>query len=65
VIDLKLIDGRYILTLDKGCLLVLTKAELIQGLRRGKWFKRAQARAARMPRPQEDLCPTSTSRRGR
>jgi hypothetical protein len=54
MIELKLLDGRYILTLDKGCILVLTKAELIQGLRRGKWLKRAQARAARIPSPQED-----------
>jgi hypothetical protein len=55
VIELKLIDGRYILTLDKGCILVLTKAELLQGLRRGKWLRRAQAKAARIPPvPEED-----------
>jgi hypothetical protein len=65
MIDLKLIDGRYILDVGKGCVLVLTKAELIQGLRRGKWFKRAQARAARIPSLEEDPCPTSPSRRGR
>jgi hypothetical protein len=49
MIDLKLVDGRYILDLGKGCVLVLTKDELVQGLRRGKWLKRAQARAARIP----------------
>jgi hypothetical protein len=64
MIDLKLIDGRYILTLDKGCILVLTKGELIAGLRRGKWFKRAQARAARIPpvRGQEGPCPSPSRR---
>jgi hypothetical protein len=56
MIDLKLIDGRYVLTLDKGCLVVLTKTELIQGLRRGKWLKRARARAARLPSRPEDRC---------
>jgi hypothetical protein len=60
MIELKLIDGRYILTLDKGCLLLLTKAELIQGLRRGKWFKRAQARAARLAAQQEAPCRPSS-----
>jgi hypothetical protein len=39
--DLKLLsDGRYVLDVGKRCILVLTKSELIQGLRRGKWFKR-------------------------
>jgi hypothetical protein len=40
--DLKVIDGWYVLAIDKA-VLVLTKAELLRGLRRGKWWRRRQA----------------------
>jgi hypothetical protein len=49
-------DGRYALDVGKGCLLILTKRELIQGLRRGKWLRRARVRAARLPSRPEDRC---------
>jgi hypothetical protein len=53
-----LADGRYVLDVGKGCVLVLTKAELIQGLKRGKWLRRAQAKAARISEVKEKSCPT-------
>jgi hypothetical protein len=48
MITIRLIDGLYHVQGPK-CLLVLTKAELIRALRRGKWWKRRQALQARRP----------------
>jgi hypothetical protein len=53
MIELKLIDGRYIVTLDKGCIVVLTKDEFIQGLRRGTWWKRGRAKATHLAKAQD------------
>jgi hypothetical protein len=39
-------DGWYIVTLPK-CVLVLTREEFIQALRRGKWWRRREVRQAR------------------
>jgi hypothetical protein len=39
-------DGLYIITLPK-CTLVLPKAEFIQALRRGTWWRRREALKAR------------------
>jgi hypothetical protein len=50
--DLQVIDGFYILTIDKG-ILVLTREQFIDGLRRGKWWKRRQASAPRHAMMQE------------
>jgi hypothetical protein len=44
--DLQVVDGFYILTIDKG-ILVLTREQFIDGLQRGKWWKRRQASAPR------------------
>jgi hypothetical protein len=41
--DLNVIDGWYVLPLPKQAVLVLTKAQFIEGLRRGKWWRRRQA----------------------
>jgi hypothetical protein len=46
MIDVKLKDGWYIVTLPKS-VLVLTKAGFIQALRWGKWWKRRAANEAR------------------
>jgi hypothetical protein len=46
MITIEIRDGRYVITLPK-CVLVLTKAEFIQGLRRGKWWRRREAMQAR------------------
>jgi len=46
MIDIKIIDGWYVVTASK-CTLVLTKTQFIQALRRGKWWKRRQAFQAR------------------
>jgi hypothetical protein len=42
VIEIQAQDGWYIVHTPKS-LLVMTKAEFIQALRRGKWWKRRQA----------------------
>jgi hypothetical protein len=47
VIGVEVKDGRYVVTLPKYSL-VLTKAEFIQALRRGKWWRRRQRPEARM-----------------
>jgi hypothetical protein len=45
MIQLSYQDGLYIVKALK-CTLVMTKAELIQALRRGKWWKRQDTRQA-------------------
>jgi hypothetical protein len=47
MIDIKLIDGWYVVTAPK-CTLVLTKAQFIEALRRGRWWRRRQALRARL-----------------
>jgi hypothetical protein len=47
MITIRLVDGLYHVQGPK-CLLVLTKAELIRSLRRGRWWKRRQALQARV-----------------
>lgn len=44
--DLQVVDGFYILSIDKG-ILVLTREQFIDGLRRGKWWKRRQSLSPR------------------
>ena len=39
--ELKVIDGLYVLELPKA-ILVLTREQFIDGLRRGKWWKRRE-----------------------
>jgi hypothetical protein len=46
MIGVEVHDGLYIVTITK-CTLVLTKAEFIQALRRGKWWRRREALNAR------------------
>jgi hypothetical protein len=46
MIAIEVRDGRYIVTLPKS-ILVLTKAEFIQALRRGKWWRQREALKAR------------------
>jgi hypothetical protein len=46
MIGLEVRDGFYIITLPKS-ILALTKAEFIQALRRGKWWRRREALQAR------------------
>jgi hypothetical protein len=46
VIELEVKDGLYIIKGPKY-VLVMTKAEFIQSLRRGKWWNRRQAMAER------------------
>jgi hypothetical protein len=48
MIEITVKDGWYVVTLPKT-ILVLTKKEFIQALRRGKWWKRHYTRQARMP----------------
>jgi hypothetical protein len=48
MIGIEVKDGFYLISLPK-CLVVLTKAEFIQALRRGKWWRRREALAARVP----------------
>jgi hypothetical protein len=50
MIGVEIREGLYILTLPK-CILVLTKAEFIQALRRGKWWRRREALQARQALP--------------
>jgi hypothetical protein len=47
MIEVTVRDGFYLVTLPK-CVLVLTKAEFIRALARGKWWKRRQAMRARI-----------------
>jgi hypothetical protein len=47
--DVQYQDGLWIIAIPKG-LVVLTDAELIHALRRGKWYQRRQAKHARMPK---------------
>jgi hypothetical protein len=46
MIELEVRDGWYIVRLPK-CVLVLTRQQFIEALRRGKWWRRQQAMAAR------------------
>jgi hypothetical protein len=51
--DLKVVDGWYIVELPKA-VLVLTKAQFVEGLRRGKWWRRHQAMAQRQAALDDD-----------
>jgi hypothetical protein len=46
VIDVEVTDGFWIITLPKS-ILVLTRGEFIQALRRGKWHRRRESLKAR------------------
>ena len=46
MIEVTVQDGYYLVTLPKA-ILVLTRGEFIQALRRGKWFRRTHAMATR------------------
>jgi hypothetical protein len=45
-------EGLWVIRIPKG-LLVLTEAQLMDGLRRGKWYQRRHAKRARIPRVEE------------
>jgi hypothetical protein len=47
--DVQYQDGFWLIKIPKG-LLVFTEAQLLDGLRRGKWYQRRQAKQARMPK---------------
>jgi hypothetical protein len=47
MITIEVRNGLYLVRLPKQCVLVLTKAEFIQALRRGKWWRRRRALQAR------------------
>jgi len=49
MIEVHISNGRYVITLPKS-ILVLTKAEFIQALRRGTWWRRREALKARQGR---------------
>jgi hypothetical protein len=51
MISVEFHHGWYVVTLPK-CVLVLSRAEVIQGLRRGKWWRRREALRARQPAAQ-------------
>ena len=46
MIEVTVQDGYYLVAMPKA-ILVLTKPEFIQALRRGKWWRRSHAMAAR------------------
>jgi hypothetical protein len=48
MITIEFRQGWYVVTLPK-CVLVLSRDELIQALRRGKWWRRREALRARQP----------------
>jgi len=50
MIEIQIIDGQVIVTLPKA-VLVLTRQEFIQALRRGKAWRRQQAMAQRQKEP--------------
>ena len=45
VADIEVKDGWWVVTCSK-CILVLTRDQVADALRRGKWWRRRQARAA-------------------
>ena len=47
-LDFTVIDGWYVIQASK-CTLVLTRQQFIESLKRGRWWKRKQAFAARHP----------------
>ena len=47
MIDIKVIDGLYVITAAK-CTLVMQKADFVKALRQGKFWKRRQALRARL-----------------
>jgi hypothetical protein len=49
-----------VLQMYRGCLIVLSRAQFKQSLRRGKWWKRAAAMRARQP----DAATSEDRRRG-
>jgi hypothetical protein len=51
MITIEFRQGWYVVALPK-CVLVLSRAELIQALRRGKWWRRREALRARQPAAQ-------------
>jgi hypothetical protein len=62
MIDVKFHYGWYVVTLPK-CVLVLSRDDFIQALRRGKWWRRREALHARKPAGQPPLAPESRARR--
>lgn len=48
VVDIRCVDGQYLVALGKGTLLVFTKPEFIAALRRGKAYQRRQSLTARL-----------------
>lgn len=47
-------EGLWVIRIPKG-LLVLTEAQIIDGLRRGKWYQRRHAKLVRIPRADERI----------
>jgi hypothetical protein len=60
MIEITVHDGYYLITAPK-CMLVLTKAEFIQALQRGKWWRRTEAMRARLTRPPCSTPPIESS----
>jgi hypothetical protein len=58
VIDIRVVDNLYIVEGPKFRL-ALTREQFIAALRRAKALMRAQQRQARLPRAEEDPCPSS------
>jgi hypothetical protein len=56
--DVRFEDGLWIITISKG-LVVLTESQLVDGLRRGKWYQRRHAKRARIPRVDERISPST------
>jgi hypothetical protein len=52
MIEIRMVDGWVMLRATK-VMLVLSRAEFIQALRRGKSWRRAEAMAARIAKPDE------------
>jgi hypothetical protein len=55
MIDIKLMNGWYIVTAPKTTL-VLSRQQFIEALRRGKWWKRREALQTRVAKAQEERC---------
>jgi hypothetical protein len=57
MIDIRVVDGLYVITACK-CTLVMTKRDFVKALRNGKWWRHCQQFAARQT-------PEAHRRRGR
>jgi hypothetical protein len=56
MIGVEVKDGLYIISLPK-CVVVMSKAQFLEALKKGKWWRRRQALAARVPPAEPRPCP--------